>query len=121
MDGVRELLEEIQKGNKARGNFLGLLHVLIGRRISKADAVLSTGQTWREVSNLLKNVRWDPEAARELGVDPDTLPPRDRQRYWYSAIALAQLSSDVAFKAGDKFAATLTKMGYVVGPAPGAH
>ena len=120
MDGVRELLEEIQKGHKARGNFLGLLHVLIGRRISKADKVISTGQTWREVSNLLKTVRWDPEAARELSTDPDALPPRDRQRYWYSAIAQANVASDAAIKAGDKFAATLTKMGYAVGPAPGA-
>ena len=122
MDGVRELLEEIQKGHKARGNFLGLLHVLIGRRISKADGpVISTGQTWRDVSNLLKIVRWDPETARELGIDPETLPPRDRQRYWYSAIAQAQLSSDVAIKAGDWFAATLTKLGYVVGAPPGVH
>jgi len=122
MDGVRDLLEELQKSHKAKGNFLGLLHVLIGRRIVKADgSVVSTGQTWRDVATQLRTTRWDPEVVSELGIDPDTLPPRDRQRYWYLAIAQANVGSDAAVKAGDKLASALAKCGYVVGPAPGSR
>src|SRR5262245_7271384 len=119
MDGVRDFLEELQKNRKAQGSFLGLLHILIGRRISRTDGtVLSTGQTSRAVADLLKTIRWDPDAVRDLGMDPATLPPRDRQRYWYLAISQAQVGSDAAIKAGDKLAAALAKIGYVVGPAP---
>jgi hypothetical protein len=119
MDGVRDFLDELQKSHKARGNLLGLLHLLIGRRIGRADGtVISTGQTWRQVADVFKNVRWDPDSVRELGIDPGSLPPRDRQRYWYLAIAQAQVGSDAAIKAGDKLAAALTKSGYVIGPAP---
>jgi hypothetical protein len=122
MDGVREFLDDIQKSHRARGNFLGLLHILIGRRIATADGtVISSGQTWRAVADLLKTMRWDPDAVRELGIDPATLPPRDRQRYWYTAIAQAQVGSDAAIKAGDKLATSLAKAGYVIGAAPGAR
>src|SRR5262245_35608943 len=99
MDGVRDFLDELQNNQKARGNLLGLLHVLIGRRISRADGtVISTGQTWRSVADLLKQARWDPDSVRDLGLDPATLPPRDRQRYWYLAISQAQVGSDAAIK-----------------------
>jgi hypothetical protein len=122
MDGVRELLEELQKGHKSKGNFLGLLHVLIGRKISRADGTLvSIGQTWRDVATLLRILRWNPDAVKELGIDPDSLPPRERQRFWYLAITQAQVGSEAAIKAGDKFAAVLAKLGYTVGPAPGAR
>src|SRR5262245_7195668 len=118
---VRDFLDDLQKSHDARGNFLGLLHILIGRRITHADgSVISSGQTWRKAADLLKTVRWDPDAVRELGIDPATLPPRDRQRYWYLAIAQAQVGSDAAIKAGDKLAAALAKSGYTVGPAPGS-
>jgi hypothetical protein len=121
MDGVRDFLDELQKSHKARGHFLGLLHILIGRRIARADGtVVSTGQTWRQVADLLKTVRWEPDAVREVGIDPAVLPPRDRQRYWYLAISQAQVGSDAAIKAGDKLATALAKSGYVIGPAPGA-
>ncbi len=120
MDGVRDFLDELQKTHKAQGNLLGLLHLLIGRRISRADGtVISAGQTWRQAADLLKTVRWDPDAVRDLGLDPATLPPRDRQRYWYLAISQANVGSDAASKAGDKLAAALAKSGYVIGPAPG--
>src|SRR5947208_1944329 len=106
MDGVRDFLDELQKGHKAQGNLLGLLHILIGRRIARVDGtVISTGLTWRHVADLLKTLRWDPDAVRDLGIDPTTLPPRDRQRYWYLAISPAQLGSDAAVKSVDKLAA----------------
>src|SRR6266480_2471362 len=108
MDGVRDFLDDTHKHHRARGHFLGLLHILIGRRISRSDGtILSTGLTWRDLANILKTVRWDPEAVRDLGIDPDALPPRDRQRYWYSAIAQAQVSSEAAIRDADKLAAVL--------------
>jgi hypothetical protein len=70
------------------------------------------------MSALLKKVRWDPEAVRELSINPDDLPPRDRQRYWYSAIVQAKVDSAEATKAGDRFAEVLRGLGYEVGAAP---
>lgn len=120
MEGAREFLEDLQKRRLAHGHFLGLLHILIGRRISRADGtVISTGQTWRNVANLLRAVRWNPDAVRELGLSPEDLPPRDRQRYWYTAIAQAQVASPEAIRDADALAQKLAKAGYMVGPAPG--
>lgn len=121
MDALPPLLERLKKGKQTQGNFLGFLHVLIGRTItSKRDqTVVSKGLTWREMAGWLKKVRWDPEAVRELGLDPDDLPPRDRQRFWYTAITHAQVAGAEAVKAGDRFAAVLTGLGFEVSESPG--
>jgi hypothetical protein len=119
MDGLREFLDQLQQQGSARGNFLGLLHVLIGRRISKLNgSLVSPGLTWRELAKILKRLRWDKDAVRELGLDPATLPARDREKYWYTAIAQARVDSPEAVAGGDHLAATLEALGYVVGPAP---
>ena len=120
MDALATLLDELKEGRQTEGNFRGFLHVLIGRTIRRADdkAVLSKGITWREMAAWLKKVRWDPEAVRELGLEPDSLPPRDRQRYWYSAIMQAKVDSAEAVAAGNRFAEALRTSGYEVGPAP---
>lgn len=115
MDGVRELLEEIRRKGYAQGNFLGVLHVLVGRRIARDDGkVVSAGLTWRMAASWLKKVRWPPESARELGLDPNVLPPRDRERFWYLAISQAGLDSPAARQAGDRFAHALEQSGYRV-------
>jgi hypothetical protein len=117
MDRLREFLETVRRQGLARGNLRGLLHVLIGRRLSAAGGeVLSTGLSWREAAALLKRVRWDREAVRELDLEPAKLPPRDRQKYWYAAIAAADLGAAADF--GDRLIGPLGKLGYVVGPAP---
>jgi len=119
MDGVVSFLEELRKHGLAADRFLGLLHVLIGRRITRVDGtVVSAGLTWRDVAAVLKQVRWDKDAVRELGLDPDALAPRDRQRYWYSAIAQAAVDADAAVAAGNALAAAVKPLGYVVGPPP---
>jgi hypothetical protein len=121
MDRLREFLEAVGSRGVARGNLRGLLNVLIGRRLTAADgAEVSAGLTWREAAALLKRVRWDREGVRELGLDPAALPPRDRQRYWYSAIAQAGVSTPAAGEAGDQLVEPLRELGYVVGPAPRA-
>jgi hypothetical protein len=120
MDGAREFLENLRQHNLAQGNFRGLLHVLIGRRIARADGtVLSTGVTWRELAGLLKQMRWDRDAVREIGLDPDELPPRDRQRYWYTAISAARVDTAEARAAGDRVARAAEKHGFVISPPPG--
>ncbi len=120
MDRMRLFLDEIKHQGVAQGNFLGLLNVLIGRRIRKTGGPdLTTGLTWRELAALLKKVRWDKEAVRELGLEPASLPPRDRQRYWYTAIVQARVDSPAAFEAGDRLAQQLSQLGYEVGPGPG--
>jgi hypothetical protein len=121
MDRLRELLDTVRKQGLARGNFRGLLHVLIGRRISTAEGeVLSTGMSWRHLAGLLKRLRWDREAVRDLGLNPAALPPRDRQRFWYAAIAQANVGSAEAGTGGDHLVEPLRGLGYVVGPAPGS-
>jgi hypothetical protein len=120
MDRLREFLEAVRDQGVVQGNFLGLLHILIGRRITLADGTLvSGGMTWRELAAVLKKVRWDRDAVRELGQDPADLPPRDRQRFWYTAIAHSGVNSAAATAAGDLLVEPLRKLGYVVGQAPG--
>jgi hypothetical protein len=112
---MREFLDDLKQQDLARGNLLGLLHVLIGRRIEKADGTLvSVGLTWREAAAWLKKVRWDKEAVRELGIDLSSLPPRDRERYWYTAIARAHVDSPQAVEAGDRLAQAIATAGYVI-------
>ena len=54
-----------------------------------------------------------------LGLNPDDLPPRDRQRYWYAAILAAKVDSPDAREAGDAYARVVSKLGFEIGPGPG--
>jgi hypothetical protein len=116
MDALSTLFDDVKKSGQTQGNLLGFLHVLIGRTIVRAsDKVpITKGMTWRELAGWLKKVRWEPDAVRELGLDPKDLPPRDRQRYWYSAITQAKVDGADAVKAGDRFADMLRTLGYEV-------
>ncbi|SRR6266849_2649766 len=121
MDGLREFLSDLKRHGYAQGNFLGLLNVLVGRRVQTgAGALVSAGLTWRAAAEFLKRVRWDRDAVRELGLDPTSLPPRDRLRFWYLAISRAKIDSPQAIQAGDRLAEILRAAGYTVGPAPPA-
>jgi hypothetical protein len=115
MASLNEMLEELRDGGLAVGRFRGLLYLLVGRRIAKGEAVVSAGMTWRDLAALLKKVRWDREAVRELGIDPAELPPRDREKYWYLAIGRAGLSSPEAKAQGEELAEALRGLGYTVG------
>jgi hypothetical protein len=119
MDGLREFLTDLKRHGYAQGNLLGLLHVMIGRRIqTPAGVVLSSGLTWRHVAELLKRVRWDKEAVRDLGLVPSALPPRDRMRYWFLAISQAGVDSPEARRAGDQLAEVLRIAGYLISGGP---
>ncbi len=121
MDGLRDFLEAVRQHGLIEGNLRGLFHILIGRRITKADGtVISTGLTWRQLANLLKTLRFEPELVAQVGADPDSLAPRDRQRFWYSAIALAKPDSPEARAEADRLAAAIKPLGYVIGPGPAA-
>jgi hypothetical protein len=120
MDGIREVLSAAREAGLAAGNFRGLLHIAVGRKIIRGNgSTASSGATWREVAAELKHLRFEPELVRELGTDPDTLAARDRERFWYSAIALARLDSHEAVAEADMLVPRLAALGYVVGPAPG--
>jgi hypothetical protein len=97
MDRLSEFLDTVRDQGAAAGHFRGLLHLLIGRHIRQAGGeVVSSGMTWRALAAVLKKQRWDREAVRELGLDPKSLPPRDREKYWYTAIAQAGVTSAAA-------------------------
>jgi hypothetical protein len=120
MDSLRELLEAVRGSDVVQGRFRGLLHILVGRRVTRADGtVVSTGMTWRDLSVLLKRLRWNREMVRELGIDPTHLSPRDRERFWYTTIARAGIDSPEAVAAADQLIEPLGQLGFVVGPAPG--
>jgi hypothetical protein len=120
MDSLRDLLEAVRERDIAQGHLRGLLHILVGRRISREDGtVVSSGTTWRDLSALLKRLRWDREVVRELGINPSELAPRDRERFWYSAIARAAIDSPAAVADAEQLLEPLADLGYVVGPAPG--
>jgi hypothetical protein len=120
MDARVQLLEQIKQKGLAQANLLGLFHVFIGRRIAAADGTLvCNGNTWRELATLLKKVRWERDDVSQLGLDPAALPPRDRERFWYTAIAQSKIEGDAARQAGDKLAERMATIGYTVGPPPG--
>ena len=120
MDSLRELLDAVREKDIVQGRFRGLLHILVGRRITRQDGTLvSAGMTWRDLSSLLKRLRWDREAVRELGIDPATLAPRDRERFWYAAISRAAIDSPEAVASAEELVPLLEELGFAVGPAPG--
>jgi hypothetical protein len=121
MDGIRELLTAARDAGLVVGSFRGLLHVAIGRTVTRADgSPVSVGVTWRALAAELKALRFDQELVREFGADPDALAARDRERFWYAAIAAARVDSAEAVAEADRLAPRLRPLGLVVGPAPGA-
>jgi hypothetical protein len=122
MDALQAFLEELKRHKLAGGHLLGLLHILIGRKIARSDGTpICGGMTWRDLSAALKKARWPKEAVKELGLDPKELAPRDREKFWYMTIARAQVASEEARQAGDALANVLKKHGFIVGPAPGGE
>jgi hypothetical protein len=119
MDEVRMFLELIEEKQLAHSRLAGVFHILIGRKIEKADgAVISMGLTWRQLASLLKVAKFNKDLVQELGADPDELAPRDREKMWYLAIGLAKVESISAIAQADKLAALLKPLGYVIGPSP---
>ena len=120
MELLRELLERIRQKNLVAGHFRGLCHVAVGRRVLTAKGELvSAGATWRELAALLRDSHYERELVAELGADPAELAPRDRQRFWYSAIALARPDSAEAYDDAEELIPLIESLGYRVGPAPG--
>lgn len=121
MDALRDFLEECKRHEAVRQHFLGLLHILIGRRIATADGtILSNGMTWRECAALLKRQRWDRNMTARLAFQLEELPPRDRERYWYLIIARAGVDSARAREDADRLAEILRSKNYIIGAGPAA-
>jgi hypothetical protein len=121
MEGLREFLRVVHQHGLVAGHLRGLFHITIGRRISRAEdaSVVSAGVTWRELANMLKDLKYEKELVAEVGADPEELSPRDRLRFWYSAIALARPDSAEARAQADALAAAVKPLGYIIGPPPG--
>ena len=116
MEGTLRLLEIVRDKKLVAGSLRGLFHLCIGRTVTDPGGTpVSSGVTWRELASLLMQAKYD----RELGADPDALSPKDREKMWYQAIALAKVDSAEARAQADKLAAALKPLGFVVGSAPG--
>jgi hypothetical protein len=119
MDRLSQFLTDMRKGGLAPGQFRGLLHILIGRRIESADGTLvSAGQTWRGAAALLKKHRFDKKLALELGLQLGDLPPRQRERFWYVVINHGEVNSEAARSQSDDLAVAAKALGYIIGAAP---
>lgn len=119
MDRLLELLNRVREKQLVSGRFRGLVHIAIGRTIKADDGtVVSSGTTWRELSHHLKAAKFDKELIRELGADPDEISPRDRERFWYSAISLARPDSAEAMAEATLLVEQLAALGYTVSPPP---
>lgn len=115
MDQLKEFLSAVRTHGTSAGRFRGLLHILIGRTITRTDATpVSNGMTWRAAAALLKKHRWDRDAVRELGLDPAALPPRDREKFWYVAIAQGAVGTPEAAAEADALVESLRELGYHV-------
>jgi hypothetical protein len=47
------------------------------------------------------------------------LPPRDREKFWYTAIARAELGAAKAKASAEALGEALKGTGYEIGPGPG--
>ena len=120
MDGIRDLLTAARDHGLLAGHFRGLLHIAIGRKVTRPDGtVVSVGVTWRALASELKAQRFDPELVREYGADPEALAARDRERFWYAAITAARVDSPEAVAEAEKLIPLLRPHGFLVGPPPG--
>jgi hypothetical protein len=122
MDRLGQFLGAVRDTGVATGHFRGLMHLLIGETIRLADGtVVASGVSWRALAALLKKSRWDREWVRELGLEPSDLPPRDREKFWYTAIARAGVTSPEAVASARALAEKLRPLGYEVGAPPAAE
>lgn len=119
MDGSQVVLELIRDHQLAVGRLRGFFHLLIGRKLSREDgAVLSMGLTWRELATALKQLKFDRELVKELGSDPESVSPKDREKFWYFAIGLAKVDSAQARREAEELTLLLKPLGIVVGIPP---
>lgn len=113
MDPLRQFLDTLKSHGLDRGHTRGLFQLLIGRGVARQDGTpVARGLTWRQLAALLKKVRWRKDAVLDLGLDPATLPPRDREQYWYMAILQSKLDSAEAKQAGEALAELLPPLGH---------
>lgn len=120
MQGTRQFLELVSELELVTGSLRGVFHIAIGRRIYDVNGtVIAEGVTWRVLAALLKEVKYDRELVRELGVEPETFSPKDREKFWYNAIALAKVDGEEARYQAEVLTKALRKHGWIVGSLPG--
>jgi hypothetical protein len=121
MSGTLQLLNLLVEHQLAKGLLRGVLHICIGRTVVRTtdDAVLCTGVSWRELAALLKDSKFDRTLAVEVGADPETLHPKEREKFWYAVIGLAKVDSTAARDEADKLAKKLAAHGLGVLPPGG--
>jgi beta-phosphoglucomutase-like phosphatase (HAD superfamily) len=116
MDGVVQLLELARQQGWQRTHLRGLWHLAIGRALHDAQGrLLSPGSTWRELANILKQLKYDRDLVLTLGLDPESLLAKDRDKFWYYAIAATKLDTPEARQQADELKAQLAPLGIIVG------
>jgi len=112
---LESLLLKLRTQSFPHESFQGFLHVLVsGALLDSSGNRVFSGLSWRELALILKKVRWDPNMVRHLGLDPATLAPRDRERFWYQAICQSSLDSAQAKKSALRLKGWMDRYGYSV-------
>jgi hypothetical protein len=121
MSGTTQLLNLLVEHQLAKGLLRGALHIAIGRTVVRTadDTVLCNGVSWRDLAVLLKDSKFDRTLGKEVGADPDTLHPKEREKFWYAVIGLAKVDSTAARDEADKLAKKLAAHGLGVLPPGG--
>ncbi len=119
MEGIREFLTAVHNAGLARDYLRAIMHIAIGRKITRTDGtVLSGGVTWRTLAGLLRVLKYDPKWAERFVQDRTVFAIRDRDRFWYAAIAQARVDSPEAIREAEQILPALRNLGFVVGPPP---
>jgi len=87
--------------------------------VSIPPSLVPGGETTIKAVTALRRPWLFFDLVREIGLNPDDLPPRDRQRYWYAAIVAARVDAFDVRALGDAYAKLVAPLGFIVGPAPG--
>jgi hypothetical protein len=115
MEGTQLFLEFILKQGWAKGHLRGVFHIAIGRKVRTEEGhLVAGGSTWRELAAALKAVKFDKSLVKELGADPEALSVRDREKFWYAAIALSGVGSSEALAQAERLATKLERSGWYV-------
>ena len=116
MEALATLLDHIKKQGLATGNVLGFFHVLIGRHMQRGRTAKSSPPACprAKLYELAQEGPLGHQPGHRAEYEAEELPPKDRQRFWYGAIAKAGVDSAAAAKAGDLFGRKLEALGYQV-------
>jgi hypothetical protein len=108
-----ELLGAVRRGRLAEGELPGLLHLLIGHRLTREDGTLvSPGLTWRQAAEALAMAGWKPPPGPPPAIARGR--PLTPAGLWFAAVCRAGVDSADARAGAERLARRLREFGYTI-------